>query len=256
MKVTARFYSAMGCVLALVASVAAGQDAVEVMGCGSLQNAYGPYDYRTQKQKLKIVEKHHFGVTQENLTKKVGLASNIDYTLRASPNHHRALIAMIKLGLREKKSTLYGAAYSIECYMRRAEAFQPDDAMVKVIYGIYHLRHGQGKQAVEKLEAARALESQNANVHYNLGLAYIELGKYDEALASAQRAYALGFPLPGLRDKLQRAGKWKEPPAGAGARRQAQTGKGKAVAPLDGDGTNLAPQEPEQAADSAVATSE
>lgn len=35
--------------------------------------------------------------------------------------------------------------------------------------------------------------------------------QFEKSLESAQRAYALGFPLPGLRDKLKRADKWQEP---------------------------------------------
>ena len=53
-------------------------------------------------------------------------------------------------------------------------------------------------------------EPQNANAHYNLGLAYFETGDYDTALAKARQARALGFPLPGLADKLKAKGKWKD----------------------------------------------
>jgi hypothetical protein len=37
------------------------------------------------------------------------------------------------------------------------------------------------------------------------------LGQFDKSLECAHIAYGSGFPLPGLRDKLKRAGKWKEP---------------------------------------------
>ena len=51
----------------------------------------------------------------------------------------------------------------------------------------------------------------DANIHYNLGLALIEVGRVDDALMHAQLAYKAGFPLPGLREKLKRMGKWREP---------------------------------------------
>ena len=95
--------------------------------------------------------------------------------------------------------------------MIRAETFRPDDAMVKVIYGLFLMQAGRAKDAIAKLEAARDLDTQNANVHYNLGLAYADLKQYDKALESAHRAYGAGFPLPGLKNKLKRAGKWREP---------------------------------------------
>jgi tetratricopeptide (TPR) repeat protein len=68
---------------------------------------------------------------------------------------------------------------------------------------------GKTQDAVQKLEKAAELNSENGNVHYNLGLAYFTLKDYEKSLAHAQRAYALGFPLPGLRNKLEKAGKWQ-----------------------------------------------
>ena len=44
-----------------------------------------------------------------------------------------------------------------------------------------------------------------------MGLLYTDLKRYDDALRHAHRAYALGFPLPGLQRKLARAGKWRDP---------------------------------------------
>ncbi|MDI3514105.1 MAG: hypothetical protein PWP40_1334 [Rhodocyclaceae bacterium] len=205
-------WMALVCGLAgLPFSVAHAQAGLGAQGCGSLENAYGPYDYRTDKDKLGIVEKFHFGPAQESLSATDGLGGDLDYTLRAFPNHHRALMAMMKLGAKEKRAQATRANYSVECYMIRAESFRPDDAMVKVIYGLFLMQSGRAKGAIAKLEAARELDTQNANVHYNLGLAYADLNQYDKALESAHRAYGAGFPLPGLKNKLKRAGKWREP---------------------------------------------
>jgi hypothetical protein len=49
----------------------------------------------------------------------------------------------------------------------------------------------------------------SAEAHYNLGLLYVRSGEYAEARTHAGRAYALGYPLPGLRDQLDRAGQWR-----------------------------------------------
>jgi tetratricopeptide (TPR) repeat protein len=82
--------------------------------------------------------------------------------------------------------------------------------MVKVIHGVYLQQSGKSDAALAKLEAARALDNTDPNIDYNLGLAYFDVGEYEKALQSAHRAYVAGFPLPGLREKLRRAGKWRE----------------------------------------------
>ena len=201
----------------LLPTVAMGQGTGEMMGCGTVQKqpgGYGPHDYRVDKDKLPMVEQHHFDAGVETFTKqKTGFfGGDIDYTLRAFPNHHRALMAMVNLGIKEKSVQPRGARYTVECYFVRAETYRPDDSMVKVIYGLYHLKHGRPGEAVKKLEEARAIAGDDANVHYNLGLAYTELKQYDKALKSAHVAYAKGFPLPGLRDRLRRAGAWRDLP--------------------------------------------
>jgi tetratricopeptide (TPR) repeat protein len=183
--------------------------------CGSIANAYGPFDYRTDLDKLPIVDKHHFNSDVEQLrkglTSTIGPGPDLNYALRAFPNHHRALMSMVRLSVKEKSVKPIGAGYTVECFLRRAETFRPDDMMVKVIYGIHLLNQHRNAEAIAKLEEARDAGTENANIYYNLGLAYIDVGHYDKALASAHKAYQMGFPLPGLRDKLKRAGKWKDP---------------------------------------------
>src|SRR5882672_10328606 len=65
-------------------------------GCGALPNAYGPFDYRIEHDKLAIVEAYHFTSQVELLIRgqSGALGADLDYTLRAAPNHHRALVAM------------------------------------------------------------------------------------------------------------------------------------------------------------------
>lgn len=181
--------------------------------CGSLANAFGPFDYRTDKFNLVVVETHHFNSDVEQLRRglSASIGGDLNYTLRAFPNHHRALMSMVRLSARDKTVRPTGLGYSVDCFLQRAEVFRPDDAMVKVIYGIHLLNQGQTGPALGKLEAARDSGVESPNVYYNLGLAYLAAGKPDKALASAHQAYRLGFPLPGLRDKLKRAGKWRDP---------------------------------------------
>jgi tetratricopeptide (TPR) repeat protein len=183
--------------------------------CGDLRNAYGPFDYRTEKDKLGVVESHHFLPFVENLSRGNTSGTpggDIDYTLRAFPNHHRALFSMMNLARKEKRDKPRGSSYTITCWVERAERFAPNDAMVKTLSGMLLTQKGKSGDGVRKLEEALVLAGENANIHYNIGLAYVDLKEYDKALASAHKAYQLGFQLPGLRNKLERAGKWRDLP--------------------------------------------
>jgi Tfp pilus assembly protein PilF len=182
--------------------------------CGSLKNGYGPYDYRTSKAELDIVEQFHLTPDVELLRhgNTATIAGDLDYTLRASPNHHRALMAMVNLSLKQKTDRPNGPrGYTVDCYFDRAFRFAADDGKVKIIYGVWLYRINKKPEAVRVLEAARETEDNNANLHYNLGLVYFDLKDMPHALESAQRAYQLGAQFPGLRNKLKAAGAWKEP---------------------------------------------
>jgi Flp pilus assembly protein TadD len=185
--------------------------------CGALTNSYGPFDYRTSKAELKIVEDYHFTPDVETLrhgnTATVG--GDIDYTLRASPNHHRALMSMVNLAVRTKSDKPLGPRLTVDCYFDRAMRFANDDGAVRIIYGIYLYRTGKKVEARRVLEDARKIDDGDPNLHYNLGVVYFDLGDKANARASAQKAYQLGAQLPGLKEKLRKAGIWKDAPAGA-----------------------------------------
>lgn len=191
-------------------SVGYAQDSV----CGSLHAGYGPYDFYTEKDKLGVVEGRHFPPKVEHLqggSTATTPGGDIAYTLRSFPNHPRALMAMIRLGQRDKTDRPRDSTYTIACWLERAERFRPEDQMAKALHGIYLASKGKKKEALEKLDAALALGVPSPNTDYNIGLAYFDLGEFDKALVSAHRAYGGGFPLPGLKNKMKRAGKWKDP---------------------------------------------
>ena len=143
-----------------------------------------------------------------NSTAYVG--GDLDYTLRAFPNHARALMSMAKLSLRDKRPTPTGAQFSIDCYFDRAFRFQPDDPMPRLIAGLYYIKLKNLGEARENITIADSLSesSQDANLHYNLGLAYLDLKELDKSVEHAKKAYDAGFPLPGLRNMLRDAGAW------------------------------------------------
>ncbi|SFW29973.1 tetratricopeptide repeat protein [Nitrosovibrio sp. Nv17] len=183
--------------------------------CGGLENAYGPYDYMdpdARQTKLPLVEQYHFTPNIENLVKgnSGAIGGELDYTLRAFPNHHRALSTLVKLALRDKTIKPAGAKYSVECYFDRAIRFKSNDAAVRTIYSNYLLKQGHTDKAIEQLGAAIELQPEDPTINYNIGLLYVQKKDYEQALIHAKKAYELGFPLPGLRNKLVEAGKWRE----------------------------------------------
>jgi hypothetical protein len=100
--------------------------------------------------------------------------------------------------------------YSVTCWFDRAVAYRPDDTSVRIVWGFELLKSKQNGAALEQAGIAETLAKGNPQFHYNVGLLYFELKEYEKSMANAKIAYEQGFNLPGLKDKLTKAGKWKE----------------------------------------------
>lgn len=195
------------------------------------QDPGGDYTNADDRRGLAIVEKFHFTPNVEHLVQGESalLGGDIDYTLRHFPNHHRALAAMAKLGLRDKTGKPNGATYSIVCYFDRAIRVKPDDAKVRMIYGAYLMALNQPELALEQLRESSRLSPDNPTVNYNLGLMYLKRKDYAQARLHAKKAYDLGFPLQGLKNKLSAAGQWDAGLADAAPVRKDPAGQPQAV---------------------------
>lgn len=181
--------------------------------CGDLKNAYGPFDYRRRGElttNINLVESAHFTPDVEKLIagNSGTIGGDLDYTLRAFPNHARALSSMARFALQSKSTKVGGLKWTFECYFDRAIRFQPDDPAPRTIYGAYLLRKGRTNEALEQLSEAVALAPDDPTANYNLGLGYFEKKDYEQAKLYAKKAYALGFPLQGLKTKLTNVKKW------------------------------------------------
>lgn len=204
---------------ALLMAAAAAAGAQEAFStCGALQNAFGPFDYRTATKATKqLVEGAHFTPPVEALISGATAhrpGGDIDYTLRVFPNNPRALIAVIRLGEMEKSEKPSGMRYTVDCWLERAVRFQPNDTIVRMIRAGYYGKRNMKAEALADLEVVeRIAEPDNPFTHYNLGLSYMELGQHEKALAQAHKAMALGLTRTELRDRLVRAGRWQDPPA-------------------------------------------
>lgn len=188
--------------------------------CGTLNpeganiGMYGPYDYTKPENKaehLRLVEHGHFDHNVEFLIK--GKTSelpygDLNYTLLAFPNHHRALNTLINLAMRDKTNKPKYMTYSVDCFFNRAIRFQPKDSIAGMLYGIYLMKIKRNDEALKQFKLIGKALDNYAEFHYDLGLLYVEMQDWQNAAIHAAKAYKLGYPLPGLKKKLISAGKW------------------------------------------------
>jgi tetratricopeptide (TPR) repeat protein len=117
---------------------------------------------------------------------------------------------LTQLGARDKTSQPQGARFSIDCFYDRAIRFAPGDSMVRALYGAYLMATERTDLALLQFKQAVAINPNSANHQYNLGLAYLRQKDYDNARLHAKQAYALGFPLLGLKNQLKLAKQWQD----------------------------------------------
>jgi hypothetical protein len=187
--------------------------------CRGESENFGPFDYLqryTLPAELGIVEKHHFGPQVEQLIggmrtgEAQSVPADINYTLKAWPNHHRALNSIIQyqlIKLGGKRSLRFPPA---ECYLERAIKFSPEDSITRMLYANLLQRTGHKKLALEQYEKALTLQPNGIQIKYNLALLLVDLKKYERAKSYATELYTKGFPLPGLKNKLTKAGYWSK----------------------------------------------
>ncbi len=174
-----------------------------------------PQDYRdhSKKPRLKNVEEHHFTSSVEQIRPGGGRSAtvidDINYTLRAFPNHHKALYAIMRYSWKYKGKE-FGTVAPPECHFQRTLSIFNDDPVVHMLYGIYLHKAGNLKMALMEYQAAEQLEFNSSELSYNMGLLFTELKDYPNARKYAEKAYSAKYPLPGLRKKLMRLGEWLE----------------------------------------------
>lgn len=98
-------------------------------------------------------------------------------------------------------------------FLTEAMTAQPKASSPYVLAAIIYRENDQFGEAIEVLKRGNdATEGQSAELQYVLGLTYADMGNLDDAVVHAREAYRLGYPLPGLARKLQRAGRSLAPP--------------------------------------------
>ncbi|MBS4052344.1 MAG: tetratricopeptide repeat protein [Methylomonas sp.] len=192
--------------------------------CIERPQTYGPYDYTNETDRaalkgggnntaLEIVEAAHFRPESENLIKaRYGsFLADYDYTLRAWPNHHRALFSLARFQIEvNKKIRKPEKEFSqTECYFQRAINFNPEDAAARSLYAYLLEKIGKPDEAQKQYEKALEVSPNSSKIAYAYSLFLIEIKQYDKALELAQRAYKNGKPPMGLQNKLKKLGVWK-----------------------------------------------
>lgn len=207
--------------LLLCAAIAAASPCAalaQVNACGIVTSNpdghYGPFDYRYEKdRRLRIVDIHHFTPQVEALIRGVSgyIHSELNYVLKSSPNHHRALMALIRYAARLKTPWIKEMDHSVECWLNRAVRFAPDDTVVRALYARYLGTIDRKAEGIAILDAGLRYTEENALSAYNFGLIYLELGDAERALKQAHKAIESGYTAPPLADALKLIGKWREP---------------------------------------------
>ena len=192
-------------------------ESLEGLPCDGGDQGFGPFDYSKRatidKHNLDIVEGAHFTSKVEKLAGGFSgsLEGDLNYTLRAWPNHHRALLTIINYQLNIKNKLLNAKLKTPpECYLQRAVHFSPEDAATYSLYGYYLKKIGKQEDALSKYQMAMKLDPDDAKIAYSLSLLLIDMKKYDEAVKYAQIAYQQGKAPDGLKQKLRKLGIWKE----------------------------------------------
>lgn len=154
---------------------------------------------------IRTVVTNHFTPEVEALRagKSGSVVDDLEYTLRYVPNHYRALAAYAKWELQNPR--LAGSRpRTADCYFRRAMGFRPNDPQLHALFGTYLHWAKRLQEARAEYETAESMGLTSAELYYNRGLLELDIGNVDAARDFASRAYAHGYPLPGLRNRLDR----------------------------------------------------
>jgi tetratricopeptide (TPR) repeat protein len=154
---------------------------------------------RAQKQKSPQMVEHDFRRVSTETT----------YALARSSQSHPLYSTM--LTLRGRAFFELGQMGRAEDDFRLAVRLHPDDPNAYAAWGLLLRRSGDRAEARSVLERGiEGTKGGTAELHYLLGIILTELKDYEPALEHAKLAYQMGYPLLGLKHKLQKSGHWSK----------------------------------------------
>lgn len=172
----------------------------------SLAETNEPFNYyHPASGFLEEIEKNHLqkGIDKVKKGQFEFAWNEFAFLLHYFPNHPHALQIISDLSLQMEDK-----ARAIK-YFDRATKLYPQEAPTYALYGIFLTKIGQPQKAITLYQKAIEIDGKPAEYYYHLGLAYLAMHDYKNANLSAQKAYRLDYPLPGLKDKLLAEGAWK-----------------------------------------------
>ena len=169
-------------------------------------------DGNTPDGLINLLEKNHLNQSVRTLQRgqTSPLPGDMLFIMRIIPNHPLVLDTYSRFEKKYNESAMFRndnyvrkPVYAAECLFRRANKVFPGNAQTMLVWGLHHYRNDEYVEALDKLTTANALSPSDVEVQYNLGLTYAQLGNVDKAKEFAQLAYAAGYPLPGLKNKIE-----------------------------------------------------
>lgn len=159
---------------------------------------------------VKTVEAYHLnqGIGKLEAGHYKFAMDDFKFMLHHYPNHPRAL------ELAGRTALLMGNEKEGEGFFKRAIRMFPNSpragrAITYKEYGKFLYEAKKYDRAIAALNHSLALDDISSEANYYLGLAYFAKKDYTHANEHAQRAYAEGFPLTQLREKLTAVNAWK-----------------------------------------------
>jgi len=185
-------------------------------------------DYYANKASPAIanVESFHLGPCEKRFAERdfPKAFGECAFILRIFPNHPTALLLTTEICTQWKSPDCL-----LDDLFDKAVAINPKAATTFVVQGIYRHQTKQYDQAIQSFTYALNLDPNLINAHYNIALTYLETKQFDLANEHAQKAYSLGATLPGLRERLMKAGYWKPIPKDAQASQEKAPAQGTAA---------------------------
>lgn len=108
---------------------------------------------------------------------------------------------------------LEGSGYKDEAkkYYNKSIDIHPDEPLPYVSFALFLRRNGEMQYAKKiLLHADEMTEGGDMDVSAVLAIVMLDTNEDENALKYAKQAYKLGYPLPGIRDRLEKKGIWEK----------------------------------------------